>query len=349
MLFFCRRGTYFQKELSKIEPYFVGIILEEFVMKRSVWFAVIIMMILGSIGCGSKERETWVVTCPWAETGVAAKVNEKTSAKAEEVSKQFILEPIVKKGDISTVNEWFAGCDAQSKELVFAGEGMFAIAPTMNPDSLEFNYDDFTFIENLYSSIFVLSAKADLDLHSPIDVQMYMTEGKTVKVAVNGNAGSEGFLTYAFFGSMSHEDDIELVICSSADAAAKEVASGRADFAVSHQSQILEAYESGKVTIIGAFDGEDITEGPFAGVEGLGKYGYPYFRNRCFVMAPKGIGAGSSSLLKSMYDKILEDKEIIAFYDEMMIEIDPMTEQEVREHLDSVKKIVEGYRSFFQE
>ncbi|MFR6093402.1 MAG: hypothetical protein ACLUIR_08950 [Faecalibacterium prausnitzii] len=39
-----------------------------------------------------------------------------------------------------------------------------------------------------------------------------------------------------------------------------------------------------------AFDDKAIENGPFAGVEGVGAKGYPYFRNRCFVMARKGTG-----------------------------------------------------------
>lgn len=319
-------------------------------MKRVLLQLVLLLvLVFGLTGCGSGEVETWTVTCPWAETGVAARVNVETAAKAAEVSKQFILEPTAVKGDAKTVNEWVARCDEQSKELVFAGEGMYAIAPIMAPDSLNFTYDDFVFVENLYSSIFVMSARADLDLHSVMDVQMYMSENPVVKVAVNGKASSEGFLTYAFFGSMSHADEVELIVCSSADEAAQKVANGEADFAVSHQSQILEAYENGAVTIIGAFDGEDITDGPFAGVEGVGKYGYPYFRNRCFIMAPKGVSAGKTGMLKRMYADILEQEDIAAYYDEMMIEIDPMTEQEVAEHLENVSKIVKGYSAFFEE
>ena len=316
---------------------------------RKIKWVILLTLVLGLIGCGSKEAEKWMVTCPWAETGVAARVNVKTAEQAAQVSDQFILEATAVKGDAVTVNDWISKYNGESKELVFAGEGMFAIAPIMNPESLEFTYDDFVFIENLYSSIFVMSARADLNLNSVMDVQMYMSESPKVKVAVNGKASSEGFLTYAFFGSMSHADEVELIICSSADEAANKVASGEADFAVSHQSQILEAYLNGDVTIIGAFDGEDITEGPFAGVEGVGKYGYPYFRNRCFVMAPKGISTGKSGVLRGMYQQILEQEEIVAFYDELMIEIDPMTEQEVLEHLDNVKKIVEGYSVFFEE
>ncbi|MBR6771390.1 MAG: hypothetical protein IKM28_09215 [Lachnospiraceae bacterium] len=44
---------------------------------------------------------------------------------------------------------------------------------------------------------------------------------------------------------------------------------------VSHQSQILETFQQGGVTIVCVFDERDITEGAFMGVEGVGKYGYP--------------------------------------------------------------------------
>ena len=50
-----------------------------------------------------------------------------------------------------------------------------------------------------------------------------------------------------------------------------------------------------------------------------------------------------------MYQEILEQDDIVAFYDELMIEIDPMTEQEVLDHLENVRKIVEGYSVFFEE
>ena len=319
-------------------------------MKKTRYFlSCIILSGLMMIGCGTKEIETWLVTCPWAETGVAAMVNNKTAEMAEEVSKQIQIETEAVKGDFKTVNEWVAKNNADSNAMIFAGEGLFSIAPIMNPDSLEFQYEDFVFVENLYSSIFVMSARADLELTSVLDVQMYMADGEKVKVAVNGKNSSESFLTHAFFGAMSHINDFELVVCNSAAEAADALVNGEADFAVSHQSQIVEAYESGKVTIVCAFDGEDITEGPFAGVEGVGKYGYPYFRNRCFIMAPKGVNTGKITQVKNMYQKLFKQEEFQNYYEEMMIEIDPMTEQEVVEYIESVRKIVEGYRVFFEE
>ena len=316
--------------------------------KVGYWILSIFFIGVLIIGCKTQEVEHWKVTCPWAENGVAARVNQKTANMAEEVSRAITLEAVAIKGDAKTVNQWVAQEDANSNALVFVGEGLFAITPITNPDTLEFSYEDFVFVENLYSSIFVMSARKDLNLTSVMDVQMYMSKGAKVKVAVNGKAGSESFLTYAFFGSMSHLDEVELVVCNSAAEAAEAVAEGTADFAVSHQSQILDAYESGKVNVICAFDGEDIAEGPFAGVEGVGKYGYPYFRNRCFIMAPKGVNTGKITQVKNMYHKLLEQEEIIDYYEEMMIEVDPMTEQEVVEELENVRNIVNGYRTFFE-
>lgn len=308
----------------------------------------IILLAILLAGCGKKEVENWLVTCPWAETGVAGRVNARTAEESHVLSGQVVLEAQSIKGDANTVNQWVAENGAEDHAMVFVGEGLFAIAPIMNPADLEFSYEDFVFVENLYSSVFVLSARADLNLATIMDTQMYSADAETIKVAVNGKTNAESFLTYAFFGSMSHADAVELIVCNSADEAAAAVASGEADFAVSHQSQILEAYEEGKVTVICAFDGEDITEGPFAGVEGVGKYGYPYFRNRCFVMAPKGLTAGEVAQLRNTYQKVFEQKEIQEYYSDMMIEIDSMTEQEVQEHIENVTGIVSGYRTFFE-
>ena len=109
-------------------------------------------------GCGSKQ-ESWKVTCPWAPSGVAAMVSQKAAAKSPDYSeKKITLVAEAVKGDAATVNTWVAGTKANDKELVFAGEGLFAITETLDPAKLQFSYDDFEFVENLYSSVFVLSA-----------------------------------------------------------------------------------------------------------------------------------------------------------------------------------------------
>ena len=60
------------------------------------------------------------------------------------------------------------------------------------------------------------------------------------------------------------------------------------------------------------------------------------------------MSTGKIGSLKNIYSEILKQKDIATYYDEMMIEIDPMTEEEVLEHLENVRGIVEGYSVFFE-
>ena len=123
------------------------------------------------------------------------------------------------------------------------------------------------------------------------------------------------------------------------------MAKGETQFAVSHQSQITETFEQGGVSVVCAFDEKAIENGPFAGVEGVGQYGYPYFRNRCFIMAPADCAEDKVTGLKTLYDDILKDEEVEKWLHEtMLLEVDPMTEEDMNEHLDNVQKIVDEYK-----
>ena len=263
-------------------------------------------------GCGSKQ-ESWKVTCPWAPSGVAAMVSQKAAAKSPDYSDNKItLVAEAVKGDAATVNTWVSSTKANDKELVFAGEGLFAITETLDPAKLQFSYDDFEFVENLYSSVFVLSADSSLNLKNLDDLEAYVKAGNPVSVAVNGATGSEAFLAAALFGSMGAGDQLKLTPYQSAAEAAQAVA---------------------------------IENGPFAGVEGVGSKGYPYFRNRCFVMARKGTDAAKVAELKELYDKILADDEMVEWLnDTMLLEVDTMTEDDVKAHIENVKSIVEQYK-----
>ena len=123
------------------------------------------------------------------------------------------------------------------------------------------------------------------------------------------------------------------------------MARGETQFAVSHQSQILETYQQNGVTVVCAFDEDTIANGPFAGVEGVGKSGYPYFRNRCFVMARAGTDDSKITELKELYDKILADQEVADWlHDTMLLEVDTMSVEDVEAHIDNVKNIVNEYK-----
>lgn len=295
-------------------------------------------------GCSAK-KESWKVTCPWAPSGVAAMVSQKAAAKSTDYSDKITLVAEAIKGDAATVNTWVASTKANDKELVFAGEGLFAITEILDPAKLQFSYEDFVFVENLYSSVFVLSADSNLNIQNLADLKAYVEAGNSVSVAVNGATGSEAFLAAALFGSMGAGDQLKLTPYQSAAEAAQAVAKGETNFAVSHQSQILETFQQGGVTVVCAFDEDAIQSGPFAGVEGVGAAGYPYFRNRCFILARKGTDAAKITELKSLYDSILADKEVADWLnDTMLLEVDTMTEADVQAHIDNVKSIVNEYK-----
>ena len=295
-------------------------------------------------GCGEKT-ETWTVTCPWAPSGVAAMVSQKAAALSTTYSKDIILVADAIKGDAATVNSWVADKKANDPELVFAGEGLFSITSQLDPAKLQFTYDDFEFVENLYSSVFVMSASADLGIKTIADLENYLKEGKEIVVAANGATGSEAFLAASLIGAMGYGDQMKLVAYSSAAEAAQAVARGETNVAVSHQSQILETFQQGGVNIVCAFDESDITDGPFAGSEGVGKYGYPYFKNRCLILARKGTDAEKIAALKTLYGQILADKEVVSWLnDTMLLEADPLTNEQVVEHIENVKSIVNEYK-----
>ena len=319
-------------------------------MKRILSLGLAIMMSVTMLtGCGGggggKKTESWKVTCPWAPSGVASMVSQKAASKAIEYSESLNLVAEAIKGDAATVNTWVADTKANDTELVFVGEGLLSITETIDPAKMQFGYEDFAFVENLYSSVFVLSADATLNINSVADLEAYVAAGNPVSVAVNGATGSEAFLAAALFGSMGAGEQLKLTPYQSAAEAAQAVAKGETNFAVSHQSQILETWQQGGVTIPCAFDDAAIANGPFAGVEGVGASGYPFFRNRCFIMAREGTDAAKVSELKELYGKILADQEVVTWLnDTMLLEVDTMSVADVEAHIENVKGIVNEYK-----
>ena len=295
-------------------------------------------------GCGQKSA-TWKVTCPWAPSGVAAMVSQQAATKSTEYSDTITLVAEAIKGDAATVNTWVADTKANATELVFVGEGLLSITSILDPSKMQFGYEDFVFVENLYSSIFVLSADAKLNIDSVADLEAYVKQGTEISVAVNGATSSEAFLAAALFGSMGAGNQLKLTPYQSAAEAAQAVARGETQFAVSHQSQILETYQQKGATIVCAFDEGNIENGPFAGVEGVGQHGYPYFRNRCFVMARAGTDEKKVAELKELYGKILADAEVVEWLQNtMLLEVDTMSVADVEAHVENVKSIVNSYK-----
>ena len=314
----------------------------------------LVALILTAVLClscvSALAADAWTVTCPWAPSGVAAMVNQKAAALSTTYSDDIILVATAEKGGAATLNSWLLRVKDGDPELIFGGEGIFAITSILEPERLNFTWDDFIFIDNLYSSIFVMSATPGLGITDIASLEAYLKEGNEVRLAANGAVGSEAFLAAALIGAMGYGDQLEIIPYSSAAEAAQAVARGETDLAVSHQSQILETYQQGGVNMVCAFDGEDITEGPFAGLEGVGKHGYPYFRNRCFIIAKAGTKEEDVQALRKLYSDILSDQEMVTWLnDTMLLEADPLTTEQAVEFVSYVQGIVNEYYSVVAE
>ena len=127
-------------------------------------------------GSGSAKKESWKVTCPWAPSGVAAMVSQKAAEKSSTLSDKITLVAEAVKGDAATVNTWVASTKANDKELVFVGEGLLSITSILDPAKMQFDYSNFAYVENLYSSIFVLSADAELNIKNIADLVLWESE-----------------------------------------------------------------------------------------------------------------------------------------------------------------------------
>ena len=313
-------------------------------MKKKKIVSLVLALMLCLSCVSALAAEAWTVTCPWAPSGVAAMVNQKAASLSTTYSQDYVLVANAEKGDTATINSWLTKYTEDDPQMCFIGEGMFGITAILDPERMNFTYDDFEYVENLYSSIFVASARKELGITSIDALKAYLEEGNQIMVGTNGATGSEAFLAAALIGAMGYGDQFYLIPYESAAEAAQAVARGEVDIAVSHQSQILETWQQGGVDVFAAFDGEPIAQGPFKGVEGVGQYGYPYFRNRCFIFAKAGADEQKIADLKALYAQILTDEEMVDWLnDTMLLEADMMTEEEVIAHIDNVKNIVEEY------
>ena len=130
-------------------------------MKKKIVSLVLAFMLC--LSCVSAlAAEAWTVTCPWAPSGVAAMVNQKAASLSTTYSQDYVLVANAEKGDTATINSWLTKYTEADPQMCFIGEGMFGITAILDPERMNFTYDDFEYVENLYSSIFVASARKEL-------------------------------------------------------------------------------------------------------------------------------------------------------------------------------------------
>lgn len=318
-------------------------------MKKAVVLLLIVLCMLGTLSAAGKAEtnlDSWpteavTVVCPWAVGGVADVVNRKAATYGVEVLGQPILatNELGAGGNVALTN--YLKNQPNSYNLIFGGEGAFSIAPNVDgADAIQFTYADYEPIINLYSSIFVLTSDAKLNIKD-LDALKAYAQGKKLKVAVNGVAGSEAFLAKALAKDLGIT--LELVSYNGANLALDAASKGETAFAISHQSQARGSVEAGILNPVVVFDEKGVNNEVFKNVKGVGEYGYTaYFRNRCFILARKGTDQKVVDKVRNAYLTILAKPEMIDFLATMMIEVDPMDKASMDKHVTSVAAIVKA-------
>lgn len=302
------------------------------------------------------------VICPWAVGGVVDRVNRALAVYGED----FFNQPIVATNDFIrqdaiSVSENFLQAvtpllgdggnvaftnylDTKANDPVFiiGSENAFAVTPILRTDRpVPFNYNDFEPVISLCSAVFVMTANARLNIKDLNSLQAY-GKGKTLKVAVGGTSSIEYFMLKQLFEEL--ELKLEVIAYNGANLALEALMKGEVDLAVSHQSQAKQGVETGVITPVVLFDEKGSDKGVYAGVKGVGEYGYTaYCKNRSFLMARKGTNAAVIQKMYEGYKKILAQEEIQQLYKNMMIEIEPLDAIEIRKHISEVQAMVKSH------
>lgn len=302
------------------------------------------------------------VICPWAVGGVVDRVNRALAIYGEEIFNQPIVatNDFIKQGAISVSDNFLQAItpllgdggnvafsnylDTKANEPVFiiGSENAFAVAPNIRTNRpVPFDYNDFEPVISLCSAVFVMTANARLNIVDLESLKAY-GKGKTLTVAVGGTSSIEYFMLKQLFEELGLK--LEVVAYNGANLALNALMKGEVDLAVSHQSQAKQGVETGVITPVVLFDEKGSDEGVFAGVKGVGEYGYTaYCKNRSFLMARKGTNAAVIQKVYEGYKKILAQEEIQQLYESMMIEIEPLDEIGIRKHLSEVQTMVKSH------
>lgn len=339
--------------------------------KNCVIIALIFICSVTNAGGTKGPLNSWVddwptepisVICPWAIGGVVDIVNRALAAYGEEVFNQPIVatNDFIRQGAISVSDNFLQAVtpllgdggnvafgnylDTKANEPVFiiGSENAFAVTPhTRTSRPLPFEYNDFEPVISLCSAVFVMTANARLNIVDLESLRAY-GKGKTLIVAVGGTSSIEYFMLKQLFEELGLK--LEIVAYNGANLAVNALMKGEVDLAVSHQSQAKHGVETGIITPVVLFDEKGSDEGVYAGVRGVGEYGYTaYCKNRSFLMARKGTNAAVIQKVYEGYKKILAQEDIQQLYKNMMIEIEPLDAIAIRKHLTEVQTMVKSH------
>ena len=153
-------------------------------MKKLIWAAALVVCAAVNVfAMGGKEAnvspDKWpsgpvTVICPWAVGGVADVVNRKMATFGQEYLGQPVLatNELGAGGNVALTN--YLKNQPNSLNLILGGEGAFSVSPNVpGGEVLQFTYDDYIPVINLYSAIFVMTGDAKLNIKNLDDLKAY--------------------------------------------------------------------------------------------------------------------------------------------------------------------------------
>lgn len=302
---------------------------------------------IAGVGCQKKtdvaSADSWpteavTIICPWAVGGLADQVNRAMSQYGEALlGKPLLADNVLGSGGAVALTNYLQE-KPNSHKLIFGGEGSFAIAPLTS--QVEYKFEDFIPVINIYSSTFVLSANPKTGVGSFEALEEY-AKGDTIKVATNGTDSSEALQCAALFNEMGA--NFQIIPYDGANEALTAAISGEVDFAVTHASLAREFVKSGDVLPVVAFDEEKVIDEVY-NLDCVVDYGYDtWMTNVCAVFMRAGT---DQAIVDKMYNAILDilsNEEFLATAQNIGLNIDPMTGPEVKAYIDSCMEKAQKY------
>lgn len=314
--------------------------------KKIALISLSIIILVAMSGCQKKATssgEDWpsepvTIITPWAVGGLADQVNRAMSEYGQEALGQPLLaDNILGAGGAVALTEYLEEAP-NSHNLIFGGEGSFAIAPLAS--EVEYSLEDYVPVINVYSSTFVLSSNPSVEVDSFEALEAYGA-ANTIQVAANGAANAEALQVAGLLDEMGI--DFKIIPYEGANEALTAVVSGEVDFAVTHASLAKEFVKAGDVNPVVAFSDKKLVDEVY-NLDSVGDHGYDtWITNICAVFMPAGT---DEAVVKKAHDsllEILENPDFLKTAENMGVNIDTMSGEEVNSYIKSVVEKAEKY------
>lgn len=287
--------------------------------------------------------EAVTIICPWAVGGLADQVNRAMSQYGKDLLGQELLaDNILGSGGAVALTE-FLQEKPNSHKLIFGGEGSFAIAPLTT--DVQYKFEDFIPVINIYSSTFILSAnpKSGVSNFKEFDD---LVKKQEVKIATNGSTSSEALQVAGLVTNMG--GTFKIVAYDGANEALNAAVSGEVDFAVTHGSLAKEFVKSGDINPIVAFDNKKLVDEVY-NLDCVEDYGYDtWMTNICAVFMRAGTDQEIVSKMENTLATIMKDPSFLETAANIGLNINPMSSSEVEDYINGCMDKAKKYAGYLK-